>query len=281
MCSQMNPIIRTFAIALAASSCFAAAQGPAGNAQSPASQRGPQTVNAQSYPAELVQAGQNRFASQCGFCHGRDAAGGETGPDLTRSTLVAEDLRGDKIGPLLRAGRTDKGMPPFDLRPADLNAIVAFIHDQKTKSEAVGGGRRSVEPADLATGNAEAGRRYFNGAGNCSKCHSPTGNLAGVASRFRGLALLQRMLYPPTLRPTPPPARVTVTLPSGETISGPLASRDEFTISLTDSTGAMRTWPVGDVKFEIDDPMAAHFEQLGKYTDDDMHNVYAYLETLQ
>jgi cytochrome c oxidase cbb3-type subunit 3 len=277
----MNRIIWTFSIALTASVYLAAAQGPAGTAQSPASQRPPQTINAQSYPSELVQAGQIRFTSQCGFCHGRDAAGGETGPDLTRSTLVAEDLRGDKIGPLLRTGRADKGMPPFDLSDADLNAIVAFVHDQKTKSEALGGGRRSVEPADLATGNAEAGRQYFNGAGNCSKCHSPTGNLAGVASRFRGLALLQRMLYPPTLRPAPAPAKVTVTLPSGETISGPLASRDEFSISLTDSTGTTRTWPVGDVKFTIDDPMAAHFEQLGKYSDDDMHNIYAYLETLQ
>ena len=30
-----------------------------------------------------------------------------------------------------------------------------------------------------------------------------------------------------------------------------------------------------------DDPLAAHFEQLGKYTDADMHNVYAYLESLK
>lgn len=280
MCSHMNPIIRTLAVALTASSCLAAAQGPAGNVQSPAAQRPPQTVNAQSYPTELVQTGQTRFSPQCGFCHGRDASGGETGPDLTRSGLVAEDLRGDKIGPLLRSGRTDKGMPSFDLNAADLNAIVAFIHDQKMKGESAGGGRRSVEPEDLASGNAEAGRRYFNGAGNCSKCHSPTGNLASVATRFRGLALLQRMLYPPSLRPTPAPARVMATLASGEIVSGSLASQDEFTISLTDSSGAMRTWPIADVKFEIDDPMTAHFEQLGKYTDDDMHDVYAYLETL-
>src|SRR5262245_53959466 len=113
-----------------------------------ASQAPPPDVRPQSYPPEQVQAGQPLFAARCGFCHGRDAAGGETGPDLTRSTLVAEDLRGDKIGPLLRSGRTDKGMPAFDLSDADLNAIVAFIHDQKTKGEAVGGGRRSVEPAD-------------------------------------------------------------------------------------------------------------------------------------
>jgi cytochrome c oxidase cbb3-type subunit III len=35
------------------------------------------------------------------------------------------------------------------------------------------------------------------------------------------------------------------------------------------------------VKVQVDDPLSAHFVQLGKYTDSDMHNVYAYLETLK
>jgi cytochrome c oxidase cbb3-type subunit 3 len=257
-----------------------AASGLAAVQQSPASQRPPQTITGQTYPAELVQAGQARFISECGFCHGRDAAGGETGPDLTRSTLVAEDSGGDKIGPLLRTGRVDQGMPAFDLNDQDVRAIVAFIHDQKSMAESVAGGRRFVDAADLDTGNAEAGQRYFNGAGGCNKCHSPTGDLAGVATRFRGLILLQRMLYPPNVRPLPAPAKVTVTLPSGETVTGALVSRDEFTIVITDSSGFNRSWNTDAVKFTIDDPVRTHFELLGKYTDDDMHNLYAYLKTL-
>jgi cytochrome c oxidase cbb3-type subunit 3 len=265
---------------LLAASCIAAAQAGGARAQSPASQRPPQTVTPQSYPAGLVLTGQTRFASECGFCHGRDAAGGETGPDLTRSSLVAEDSRGDKIKPLVRAGRVDKGMPSFDLSDADFEAVVAFIHDQKTKAETLGGGRRSVELSDLQTGDAEAGRRYFNGAGSCSTCHSATGDLAGVSDRFQGLQLLERMLYPASVRPAPAPPKVTVTLPSGETITGPLAFRDEFTIALTDSAGSTRTWTVSDVRFSVDDRLSAHFDQLGKYSDDDMHNVYAYLLTM-
>ena len=249
--------------------------------QSPASRRPPPTVNPQSYPREQVIAGMTRFSSQCGFCHGRDAAGGETGPDLTRSALVAEDLRGDKIGPVVRAGRVDKGMPAFDLNDAELTAIIAFIHDQKAKGESVGGGRRSVDVSDIDSGNVEAGKKYFNGAGNCSNCHSATGDLAGIGSRFRGLPLLQRMLNPSGSRPAPAPAKVIVTLTSGETISGSLVSRDEFTVALKDPSGASRTWPVDEVKINIDDPVRAHFDQLGKYTDEDMHNVYAYLQTLR
>lgn len=266
---------------LVATSAFVVAQGRGGQAQSPASQRPPQTATPQIYPPEQVQAGQARFASECGFCHGRDAAGGETGPDLTRSLLVAEDNRGDKIGVVVRAGRPDKGMPAFAVNEADLAGIVAFIHDQKTKAELLGGGRRSVDVADLQTGNAEAGQRYFNGAGNCSKCHSATGDLAGIANRFQGLALLQRMLYPTSGRPAPAPPKATVTLPSGETITGPVVSRDEFSIVITDSSGARRTWETRSVKFTIDDPVSAHFDQLGKYTDADMHNVFVFLQTLR
>jgi cytochrome c oxidase cbb3-type subunit III len=266
--------IRIAALLFMATGSLAVAQ------QSPAARRPPQTVSQQSYPAELVRAGQTRFGSECGFCHGRDTAGGETGPDLTRSALVAEDSRGDKIIPMVRAGRVDKGMPSFDLTSADFEAIVAFIHDQKTKADSAGGGRGAVELADLDSGDAEAGKRYFNGAGGCSNCHSPTGDLAGVANRFRGLQLLQRMLYAPSTRPAPALAKVTVTTSSGEVITGSLASRDEFTIALTDSTGSRSSWAINNVKFTVDDPVSAHFDQLGKYTDDDMHNVYAYLKTL-
>src|SRR5262245_55317429 len=79
----------------------------------PASLPRPKTATAQTYPIEQIQTGERRFTSQCGFCHGRDGAGGESGPDLTRSALVAEDTRGDKIGPLVRQGRKQQGMPAF------------------------------------------------------------------------------------------------------------------------------------------------------------------------
>ena len=247
---------------------------------SPASLPRPKTRTRQTYPVEQIQAGELRFGAQCGFCHGRDAAGGESGPDLTRSELVAQDMHGDKIGALLRAGRADAGMPSFELGDSELKSIVAFIHNQMDKFATLGGGRRSVEPADLATGNAADGRAYFNGAGGCSRCHSSTGDLAGISSRYQGLALLQRMLYP-SLRPAPSQPKAVFTLASGETIVAPLTAEDEFTVTVLDPLGTPRTYPRSAVKVKIDDPMSAHFVQLGHYTDSAMHNVYAYLSTLR
>jgi len=199
---------------------------------------------------------------------------------------VAEDTRGDKLGPLVRTGRPDKGMPAFNLSDTDLLAIVAFIHDQKTKFDSLGGERRTVDPQDLATGNADAGKRYFDGAGGCGRCHSPGGDLADVATRYRGLALLQRMLYPsgrPETASAKVPAnpKVTVTRTTGETFVAPLAAQDEFTITILDPSGVRQTYDKTAVTFTIDDPLSAHFSQLGKYTDTDMHNVLAYLDSLK
>src|ERR1035438_3927191 len=125
--------------------------------QSPAAAPRPKPANIEIYPAKQVRTGELRFVSQCGFCHGRDAAGGESGPDLTRSELVAADTGGDKIGPLLSAGRPDAGMPCFHIKDEELKAIAAFIHTQANKFAALGGGRRSVDPSTPSPSDSGAG----------------------------------------------------------------------------------------------------------------------------
>jgi cytochrome c oxidase cbb3-type subunit III len=230
----------------------------------------------QSETQALVKTGGDLFQQQCAFCHGRDAGGGETGPDLTASSLVEGDVNGDKISPVIRQGRPAKGMPAFHLGDADLAAIVAFIHYRRDDAAAHPGARRKVDPSDLQTGNAEAGKRYFEAAGGCTGCHSPTGDLAGVARRYVGLKLEQRLLYPRDAK-----AKVTVTLASGQTLSGTMTYRDEFAIGMVDQDGWYHSWPVSEIKYKVDDPANAHVELLSKYTDDDIHNLMAYLQTLK
>ena len=89
------------------------------------------------------------------------------------------------------------------------------------------------------------------------------------------------MLYPTAGRPAPARPKVTVTEASGQAISRGLASEDEFSIVVVNTAGKRKTFKKGTVKFTADDRMAAHFDQLGKYTDADMHNVFAYLDTLK
>jgi cytochrome c oxidase cbb3-type subunit 3 len=229
-----------------------------------------------SFPPALVESGKSLFRQNCAFCHGRDAGGGETGPDLTRSKLVAEDVAGNKIGPVVRNGRPEKGMPRFPLSDKEIASLMAFIHNQRNTELAKKGGRKGVDVSDLQTGNASAGKQYFDGAGGCATCHSPTGDLAGIASRFKGLQLEEQMLYPKHAK-----SKVTVTLSSGQTVTGTLEYLDEFTVGLIDSTTTYRSWRTSDVQYKVDSPVDAHVELFDKYTDADIHNLMAYIQTLR
>jgi cytochrome c oxidase cbb3-type subunit 3 len=105
-----------------------------------------------------------------------------------------------------------------------------------------------------------------------------------VGSRFQGLALLERMLYPRAgrgSRNAPALPAVTITTANGEKITGTLTYQDEFSITLVDSGGWNRTWPVAGVKIDADEPLRAHAEQLGRYSDQEIHDVLAFLETLK
>ena len=226
--------------------------------------------------SSLSEAGEALFRQNCAFCHGRDAQGGETGPDLTQSRLVRRDRGGDRISEVIRNGRPEKKMPAFHFSNQEIFSLVAFIHEAQARANSRPGGRRGVEAADLQTGSVDAGRQYFNGAGKCASCHSPTGDLAGIASRFEGLQLEEQMLYPRDVK-----NHVTVTLPSGQQISGTVEYLDEFTVALRDAEGAYHSWPVNKVKYKLDDPVNAHVDLFSKYTDADIHNLMAYLQTLR
>ena len=130
----------------------------------------------------------------------------------------------------------------------------------------LGGGRRSVEPADLATGNAAAGREYFNGEGKCASCHSPTGDLAGIGKRYQGLNLLRRMLYPTGKGPAPSarqPERLSRCRPARPS-SRPWPPKTSSRVTVLDPLGARQTYQRSAVKVKIDDPLVRPFRSARK-----------------
>src|SRR5439155_10540473 len=120
-----------------------------------------------------VERGRQAFSQDCGFCHGANARGGSSGPDLTRSTLVLEDEGGKQLGDFLRVGRPDKGMPKFDESAAQAADLAAFLHG----AIYLNSNRRLYKILDIVVGDPKAGEAYFNGAGRCSSCHSPARDL--------------------------------------------------------------------------------------------------------
>lgn len=225
-----------------------------------------------------VQRGQALFRSTCGFCHGEDATGARA-PDLVRSAIVNHDDQGNLLGPVIRNGRPDKGMPSFaTLSDSQIQDIVAFLHHQAEAALHSGHVSGDYPVAKLLTGNAEAGKQFFYGAGNCSHCHSVTGDLAGIATKIKPIELQQEMVYPSSKKIY---RTATVTLRDGTRYEGKIAHQDEFNIALVCQDGWYRSWPRDQVKVEIHDPLEGHRELTSKYTDADLHNLFAYLETLK
>jgi mono/diheme cytochrome c family protein len=231
-----------------------------------------------------VERGRSAFSTNCAFCHGADIRGGDGGPSLLRSSLVLDDQNGELIGPVIRAGRPDRGMPAFAMTPDQIADIAAFMHSFRV----AGYDASRDRPASILVGDAAAGEKFFTAT--CASCHSATGDLQGVATRIADPRLLQQSwLMPGSVvgRGAPRPARArpptaTVTLPSGETVEGQLDRVDDFAVALKMADGTRRSFRVGrGVQVNIADPLQHHRDLLKTYRDADIHNVTAYLGTLK
>jgi len=280
------PVLAPIAVCILACAAVITAQNPPSVAGGPAPGRGPGRRGRVFDPA-LVARGKTAYSTSCGFCHGLDARGGDGGPDLARSLVVMEDDNGGGLGDLLRAGRIDKGMPAFPgLTPAQITDIATYLHER------VEAARSSAAKAagNILVGNAQAGAAYFSGAGKCNTCHSTTGDLKGIASRYDPMALQDKFVNPRggggrgSGAPAPGTLKtVRVTLSNGQTVSGTLIYISEFVVTLTDAGGQRRSFSRSGStpKIEVKDPLQAHLDLMLRYTDKDIHDLTAFLATLK
>ncbi len=246
-------------------------------------------------PEQLAaeQQGKALFQQNCAVCHGANLTGGR-GPDLIRSDLTRQDKNGDLIGPVVSQGRIEKGMPAFSqLSQSQIADLVAYIHAQivvfDLHTRVPGGYPNDIPPSQLATGSADAGKEFFYGAGHCSECHSPTGDLAHIASRYADPTTLEQVFINPagTLAFSATYRKgvtitATITLKNGQTMEGPLLENGGGYVSIQGSDGWTHTWPRNDVKsVAVHNPVQAHIDMIPKWNNEEMHNMFTYLETLK
>jgi cytochrome c oxidase cbb3-type subunit 3 len=231
------------------------------------------------------------YGVHCRACHGNDLRGGDIGgPNLLRSQLALNDLEGELIGPVITEGRQTPGvgtMPANPLPPDDIKAIAAYVHSVQATMRGQGS-PPAGPPVELKVlvGDASAGQAYFKA--NCSSCHSPTGDLAGIGTRISDPTTLQNTWVGGGRGgrgggPVRRQVMVTVTLPNGQKVEGRLDRIDDFLVLLTTAEGVQRSFSrTGEVPIvEVRDPMEQHRRLLAAYSDRDIHNVTAYLVTLK
>ena len=269
------------------------AQQPDTPARPPAFNRGP----AAAFPTrpkaapEVLARGKAAYDTNCSYCHGADARGGEKGgTNLLRSDIAMKDADGSLLRQfLLNPAGTEhsgvrEGPQKFDLTGQQAAEISAYIRDFPLNSRDPG----RMRPPTILVGDAKAGAAYFTA--KCASCHSATGDLKGLASRISDTRSMQQtwlMPIPPgrggSARAAAHPVTVTVTQPDGTKVEGTLGRIDDFIVTLTEVDGTARSFRRdGDVpKVELHDPMQRHRELLTVYTDQDIHDVTAFLATLK
>lgn len=242
----------------------------------------------------VIERGRALYSVTCSACHGVDLRGGQLGgPNLLRSQVMLNDQHGELLLPIVRGSRAAKGMPPLNLSDDDVTAVAEFIHSVAAASRGQGAPPGAdAPPPDILVGDAKAGQAYF--AAKCSTCHSPTGDLQGIATRVPDAKALQNLWVSggggrggrgrgglgATASPT---ITAAVTDGSSGRIEGELLRIDDFLLTLRLADGTVRTLrrEGSRPKVEVRDPLAPHRALLAVYTDKDMHDVTAYLVTLK
>ena len=115
------------------------------------------------------------WASHCISCHGTQARGSETGPNIIRTKTVNYDrsapTAGSVIGPFLKAGHpTQSGKPSASFTDAEIVDLANFVRQRVNDTMR---GAAVFTTGDILVGDAKAGEDYFNGEGGCATCHTP------------------------------------------------------------------------------------------------------------
>jgi cytochrome c oxidase cbb3-type subunit 3 len=258
--------------------------------------RGPATFPAQQRPAAdpaVAARGKALYEANCQSCHAADLRGA-TGPNLLRSQAVLSDQAGELIAPIV--GGSLPNMRAISMSADDVKTLAIYIHDVVRTARNQGAPPTEGVPVEsILVGDAAAGKAYFDG--KCSTCHSVTGDLQNIGNRFPDAKGLQnfwvsggsvggtgggrgrggRGAAADDRTPT-----ATITLANGSKVEGPLVNIDDFTVTVSQADGTLKTVTRDkNTKVDVKDPMDAHRKLWASLGDKDMHDVTAYLVTVK
>lgn len=178
--------------------------------------------------AQMAQAGQQLFASNCAGCHGLDGRGGEHAPDIA-TKLEVQRLDDAEILRIVYNGIPEAGMPAFRavLNNDQMQAVVGYLRVLQGK------GTQAV-----ISGNPEKGRTLFFGKGQCSECHMIAGHGGSIAADLSGYGAdhspeaIRNAIVDPNKNADRQHGTVVVITRDGQKFTGVALNEDNFSLQL-------------------------------------------------
>ncbi len=217
--------------------------------------------------------GQLTFASTCAGCHGLDGRGGDKAPNIAGNTKV-QHFTDAQLADIISNGVPGTGMPPFhSLNPAQVRGVVAFIRVLQGKSKA-----RAVP------GDADQGKKIFFGKGECSTCHTISGeggflgpDLSTYGSSMSAEAILKAILNPARIAPSGYKL-ATVTTRDGSHSEGLVRNEDNFSVQLQTKDGSFLLLQKSEVQdFEYKDQPLMPANYADRLTRSELNDLISFL----
>jgi putative heme-binding domain-containing protein len=227
------------------------------------------------YRQLLIDTGAALYVSECVECHADGT--GVPGVNL-RTGQFPHPLTDEDLLAVIRNGVPGTAMPPHNLSGADISALAAYVRSMTQDKTGV-----------VKMGDPEKGKALFENEGGCLDCHRVIGkgsrkalNLSD-AGTVHPPSFLQRALLDPNgiAIETRASRFVRAVTSKGTVILGRRLNEDTYTIQLMDERENLVSLEKDDLKSLTvlkESPMPS---LKGKFTDEQISDVVAYLVSLK
>ena len=183
-------------------------------------------------PKTTPAAGRSTFNSSCAGCHGLDGRGSNKAVNISTTSNV-QNLSDTQLTSIISNGIPGTDMPAFhSLTEKQVRALVGYLRSLQGRVEG------STPPGD-----ARRGKEIFFGKGDCSSCHTVSGqggflgpDLTNHGATSSANAIHDEMIRSPRV-PTPGYQMASVTTATGDRLEGLIRNEDNFSVQLQTRDG--------------------------------------------
>jgi len=187
--------------------------------------------------------GARAFNSTCAGCHGLDGRGTDKGANIAGSDKVRH-LSDPQVSAIISNGVLGTGMPAFhSLSTRQIGALVGYLRILQGKVE-----------ARTPPGDATRGKEIFFGKGECSSCHTISGeggflgsDLSAYGATMSAKAIRDQIIQP--VRNVPAGYRAaTLTTRAGDRLEGIIRNEDNFSVQLQAKDGSFHFFEKSELR---------------------------------